>query len=150
MKKNLTLLHFNYELYDNSNKNHLDFFDELWQDEETQKYLYNKDEFINNIINGTNEYDCIYLVKIDKELIGFVSIYYSDNTYKISDGILPRYREKGYSTKLLNEFSSYIFSSTNIDTLYSYIDKNNTSSINSVLKNGFVQTDEKEYVLKNK
>lgn len=150
MEKDLRLSHFNYELYDNSNKTHLDFFDELWLDEETNKYLYNKEDFINNIIKGTNEYDCIYLVKIKEKIIGFVSIYYSDNTYEISDGILPRYRGNSYSAILLNEFSSYIFSNTNIDTLYGYIEKNNNSSIKSALKNGFVQTNEKEYIIKKR
>lgn len=88
-------------------------------------------------------------MKIEEDIIGFVSIYYSDNTYEISDGILPRYRGKGYSTILLNEFSSYIFTNTNIDSLYGYIDINNNSSIKSALKNEFVQIDEKEYILKN-
>ena len=149
MINNIKLLDFDLELYDNNNINHTKLLDELWLSDGTKKYLYDKEEFINNIISGTGKYNCIYLVMLDSNYIGFVSLYYCDNTYEICDGIINKYRNKGYSTKILKEFSKYIFSNTNITELYGYIDENNIASIKSAINSGFVHKNGKEYILKN-
>ncbi len=147
LKSNILLSSFELELYNINNSIHNDVLNELWLDDNTKKYLYGKDEFINNILNGNNELNSIYLVKKDNNYIGFVSLYYCDNIYEVCDGILIDFRNKKYSSLLLNEFTKYIFNNTDIDRLYGYIDEDNIASIKSVLNIGFVKNDEKEYVL---
>ena len=148
MKDNIKLLSFDLELYDINNESHNELFNELWIDDNTKKYLYDKNEFISNIINGDGKNNCIYIVKSNNDYIGFVSLYYSDNTYEICDGILPAHRGKGYSTRILKEFSEYVFNNTDITELYGYIDKENIASIKSALGIGFINTKDKEYILK--
>ena len=148
MDNNIKISLFNLELFDINNNSHNILFDELWNDDNTKKYLFDRREFINNIIMGDGTYNCIYLIKLGDEYIGFVSLYYIDNTYEICDGIINRFRNRGYSKMILTEFSKYVFDNTDINKLYCYIDKDNIASIKSALKVGFDNVDDKEYVLK--
>lgn len=147
MMEHIRIPTFNLELYDLNNTAHIDVLNELWTDNDTNKYLYDKDKFINNILNGDDKYNSIYIVSIDSTYIGFVSLYFYDNTYEVSNGILKDFRGRGYSTKLIKEFCEYVFDNTNINKLYAYIDEKNISSIKSAIKVGFSNTNGKEYLL---
>lgn len=147
MNSYINTLTFELELYDVNNIIHNEVLNKLWKNEDTKKYLYNKEEFINNILDRNGEYNSIYIVSLNNTYIGFISLYFYDNTYEVSDGILQEFRGRGYATKLLKEFCEYVFNNTSIKELYGYIDKDNISSIKSAIKSGFINTDNKEYVI---
>lgn len=146
MQKIIKLNSFLLEQYDPLIDDHLAFFKELWNDDNSKKYLYNRDEFINNIMKHENIFDSIYLAIINNQIIGFVSLYSCYNTYEVCDGILPKFRGKGYSNLLIKEWTDYIFKTTSLTKLYAYIDESNIASIKGAIKNGFILNKNKEYI----
>lgn len=119
----------------------------LWNDKSVSSFMGDIEEFIFNVINSKSDdnYNNIYLVEKNNSIIGLVSLYCLDTKYEICYAILEQYRNNHYASKLLKEFSNYVFNNTNIDNLYLYINKSNIVSLKVASNNGYLKTGDVEY-----
>lgn len=138
----IELKNFYLENYNEYNNEHKSTMILIGNDKDSQKYLGNIDYMIHEIKRRreNNNTDEIYIVFENKKFadpIGFISVSIIDGLFEISYGILPKYRGKGYASKILGEFSQYLFKNYEIEDLYLQINKENEGSIKVALKNGF-------------
>lgn len=117
---------------------------------------YSKSEFINEIgkrLEGSRNsrflFQSAFLV-VDKHTpIGYV--YFSgvsNDEVFLECSILSNYRGKGYSKRVLNEVSEYLFNNHNIMSVKLDISPNNELSIKSAMSCGFYP-DEEDYEKRN-
>lgn len=120
---------------DFNNKDHLQFLKELFQNSNDSSM-----NFLGDLSSVRDEYAFI-IVNDDMEKIGYFSI--TDPVVNVQSllssgayyAILPKYRNKGYATRMLEEVSDYILK--NIDMLVLSINKENIASRKVAEKNGF-------------
>ena len=110
----IELKNFYLENYNEYNNEHKSTMILIGNDKDSQKYLGNIDYMIHEIKRRreNNNTDEIYIVFENKKFadpIGFISVSIIDGLFEISYGILPKYRGKGYASKILGEFSQYLF-----------------------------------------
>ena len=118
-------------------KKTLEFIKELFQDEETIKYLGNLENDKDNtfIISDYNNNYIGYLSMSEKitnrEYLESISLYYAIN---------KKYRSIGHATNILKELSDYLLNE--VDMLVLMIDKNNIGSTKAAINASFNKENE--------
>lgn len=142
----IELEHFLLVPYMNlSNQN--EFLKELQYDADVEKYLGNIDYLLTKINMRYNEnfIDKAYIIYMDDIARGLLTISYKDEKLELACAILSKYRNMGIASNLLRELTPKVFEMYNVDDIYLYIDSNNTASIASAKKGGYVNTGRNEY-----
>lgn len=133
LKNFIDNLHYRYlykrakVIYDSLGKNDKEFISPIGEYEYSEKILFR------------------YLLREDKNDIGFIDIDQFEDEFLVSLAILPQYRGKGYSTYLLDKAVNFA-KTHNIKKLIYYTLFNNKASIKIAIKYGFkLMNIEKDY-----
>ena len=141
----IKLKSLNITNYDSKDIEKIEFINTIKSDYLINKYLYRcidemieKSETSENFVLGYG-----YIVKDNDKLIGFFRPARLESKYKIDVdyGIIEKYRNKGYGTKLLIEVSDYLLTSFDmINGIVLHIDNSNKNSVKCALNAGFIKT----------
>lgn len=75
-----------------------------------------------------------YVVKDIDKLIGWIYIGGIERNIVLDGGIHPQYMKQGYFTKLVTEFSDYLFENDLVDDIEVAIKNNNTGALKTIKK----------------
>lgn len=132
---------FDLESYFELSTIHKDVIFNLGIDNNTKKYLGDLNYLITRVRQRRNDnfIDEIYIVFNKEEIsLGIMSLSIIDDKFEVSIGILPKYRGLHLASKMLGEFTNYIFSKyPNIDKIYGQINSANEASIKGAISAGF-------------
>ncbi|MDZ7671825.1 MAG: GNAT family N-acetyltransferase [Halanaerobiales bacterium] len=107
--------------------------------EEVLKFLISRYQYIPEI----NKCPYVFGVELkgDKELIGHVGLSQVDLGVEVGYGIADQYKNKGYATEVLKDFSKWALDDLNLDKLWGIVDQNNIASINVLEKSNYALKD---------
>src|SRR5574344_2676476 len=136
----------------NSSLEHQNIINQLNTDPASNKYLGNLNYMLERILirHEENHLDNLYIVYHNDEPIGIITLSLIKAKYKISYGILPKYRHQGLAPLLTKEFSQKIFEIyQRINKLTLDIDSTNIYSQKSALASGYTYDSENNnYIIK--
>lgn len=98
--------------------------------------------------SGSNNLPAVLSVyNINNEPVSFAEVYYSDGCGSVAVATDPRFRGRGYATKVLKLVIRWFESNSNVfaDTLEWLVRDDNYKSISLARKFGFVYTEHSEY-----
>jgi len=123
---------YSFVQYNSSNKEHEKLFESITSDELSESFFKNWKNLFND--NDNNVINALVVEKKEKAIGITTLVQQSDNDYILSYIVAPQYRGNNYSSQIITELLNYLFENDDIDDIVSYIDKNNKSSISSMLK----------------
>ena len=142
-QKSIITPHFKFLTFDKDNQEHLKVLALLAKDEEIKKWFGDLNAYFDEMINGEG-LEGTYLVLKDSEIIGFMNIYDYYKLLELQYGLLEEYRGKSLGFQLLKESSEEIFKRYfHINTLRTYIDRENIRSEKAAINAGFKLISEK-------
>ena len=146
----MELQNFNLQEY-NDTKEHRPIIIQLWNDELSNKYLYDLSKEVKYLQekNIKDQRNNAYIVYYDSNPIGYISLKVDDNRCVISYGLIPEYRGKHLCTKLLQQLSRYILEIyQDVDNLILIIQNTNIGSIKVATNAGYKKESIIKYVKK--
>ena len=139
--------------YDDYKLEHRKVIIELWNDEESRKFLYDLSKEVKYLEEKyfEDKRNNAYIVYKDNQPIGYISTKADNNKCVISYGLTKEYRGKHIGTCLLKEFTSKILLSySDVDRLVLIIDNKNTGSKKVATNAGYQQETTIRYVKERK
>lgn len=120
-----------------TNAEHLKFKKELLEDGLMHYFFPNLNSYnflTPSVLEEKPKIKNFYLVKDIEKLIGWIYIGGIKRNIILDGGIHPQYRKQGYFTKLVTEFSDYLFENDLVDDIEMEIKNNNTGSLKAIRK----------------
>ncbi len=142
---------FSLEVYDELNADHQELAKAFESDESFCTYA---GEFwdLNSTVKYAKKqgrYSELYFAYIDGLLVGMVGLLWILELPELVVGILPEMRGNHYSSKLLKEYTKYVFDSyQDYHSIYGHIHSENIHSRENALLAGLKQLDEHLYIIK--
>jgi len=141
--KRLVLDNFTLVEYEENNAQHKDVVSRIVLNDEDGylRYLEQGIKLINQRKNE-NDINYCYIAYYNDYPVGYISIFYFSNAYRIIYGMLPEYRRQNLCALLLEEFSEKMLENNKIDELVLDIFPDNIGSIKVAELADYKQTDE--------
>ncbi|MGM0445852.1 MAG: GNAT family N-acetyltransferase [Bacillota bacterium] len=107
--------------------------------EEVLKFLISRYQYIPDI--NKSPYVFGVELKKDKKLIGHVGLSQVEPGIEVGYGIAENYKNRGYATEVLKDFSKWTLDNLNLDKLWGIVDENNLASIKVLKKSNYFLKD---------
>lgn len=149
--KSIDIGEFSLVAYDDGNEIHKKAAKLFESDEDFSEYVGEFWDLMDtvNYAKKIGRYSDIYLAYIGDKLVGMVGLLWILDLPELVVGILPEMRGNHYSSKLLKEYTKYVFDSyQDYCSIYAYIHSENIHSQENALSAGLNQLDEHLYIIK--
>lgn len=119
-------------------------------DRPTSRSDKNGEEFVSRInksIADKNVYQWVISLKDNPKLIGTICLWnFNKNrtTAEVGYDLFPQYHSQGIMTEALNEVLNFGFNNASFKTIEAFTHKNNKASINLLIKNGFLEDENRK------
>lgn len=144
-----------YSPYNNHNKEHIIFLNDLLEEVENQGELlerlgdisYMFDHSYQELENFSLYNPNAYLVNDEELIIGFVYMYLNDlNELLLYMGVKDSFRRLGYASRITSELTDYILKNFAINGIKVQVESDNIGSLKAIQKSGFEHLEDDFYI----